>query len=68
MTVYSNVKQSLATVKGIETQLSTLALNAMDEKAQQAFHQAMLLVGEIKQDLQIRIHQMEREEPQYKPN
>lgn len=67
MTVYSNVKQCLASIKGIETQLSNFALNSQDEKAQQAFHQAMLLVGEVKKDLQIRVTELEFQEPQYKP-
>lgn len=67
MTVYSNVQQCFATINGIEAQLSTLALNSLDDKAQQAFHQAMLLVGEVKKDLQTRIYELEFEEPQYKP-
>lgn len=45
------VKQTLATVKGIESQLSTLAINSIDPKTQQIFHEAMLVVQEIKQDL-----------------
>jgi uncharacterized protein with HEPN domain len=68
MTAYSNVKQCLASMNGIEAQLSNFALNSQDEKAQQAFHQAMLLVGEVKKDLQKRITEMEFQEPQYKPS
>jgi hypothetical protein len=67
MTVYSNVQQCLASINGIEAQLSTLALNSLDDNAQQAFHQAMLLVGEVKKDLQDRVYELEYEEPQYKP-
>ena len=68
MTVYSNVKQSLASINGIEAELSSFALNSQDEMAQQTFHQTMLLVGEVKNDLQTRITEMELEEPQYKPS
>ena len=67
MTVYSNVKQCLVTIQGIEAQLSTFALNSQDEKAQQTFHNAMLIVGEVYKDLQKRITELEVMEPQYKP-
>ncbi|PLR78802.1 hypothetical protein CU633_03135 [Bacillus sp. V3-13] len=68
MTVYSNVKQCLASINGIKAQLSSFALNSQDEKAQQTFHQAMLLVEEVEKDLQTRITELEFEEPQYKPS
>jgi len=65
MTVASNVKQTLASLKGIESQLSAFALNSMEEEAQKAFHEAMVLVGEIKNDIQLRVYQLEREEKEY---
>ena len=34
MTIVSNVKQSLSTLKGIEAELSSLALNSLDEMQQ----------------------------------
>jgi hypothetical protein len=66
MTVISNVKQTLATLKGIEAQLSTLALQAQEEKAAQTFHKMMLVIEEVKKDLLDRKAEMELEEPQYK--
>ena len=66
MTVISNVKQTIATLKGIEAQLSILALNSQEEEAQKAFHDMMLLVEEVKNDLHNRQVEMELEEPQYK--
>jgi hypothetical protein len=66
MTVISNVKQTIATLKGIEAQLSSLALNSQEEKAQQTFHDMMLLIEEVKNDLHNRQVEMELEEPQYK--
>ena len=66
MTTISSVKQSLSTIKAIEAQLSTLALQSHEEKAQQTFHEMMLLIGEVKKDLHDRKVEMELEEPQYK--
>lgn len=66
MTIGSNISQCLATIKGIESQLSTLALNTINPDAQKAFHEAMLTIVEIKNDLQDRKYVIEREEPQYK--
>lgn len=66
MTTFSNVKQCLSTIKGIEAQLSTLALQSQDHNAQNAFHESMLIVGEVKNDLQNRSREMKLEEPQYK--
>ncbi|MDQ0243374.1 hypothetical protein J2S09_000910 [Bacillus fengqiuensis] len=66
MTVAANVNQCLSTIKGIQSQLSNLALNSMDEEAQRIFHKNMLLMDEIKQDLQARVYELEIEEPQYK--
>lgn len=66
MTVISNVKQTIATLKGIEAQLSTLALNSLEEEAQKTFHEMMLVIEEVENDLKQRKVEMELEEPQYK--
>lgn len=66
MTVASNVKQCLATIKGIETQLTALALNSLDEEAKAAFHETSLTIATVKKDLQYRVLELERQEPQYK--
>lgn len=66
LTIASNVGQCLATVKGIEAQLSSLAINSQDREAQRTFHEAMLTIGEIKHDLMERKNTLEFEEPQYK--
>ncbi|WP_066256411.1 DUF1657 domain-containing protein [Neobacillus drentensis] len=65
MTIASNVKQCLSTMKGIEAQLSSFALNSLDKDAQAIFHEAMLTIGEVKKDLQYRVLELERHEPQY---
>lgn len=66
VTVVSNVQQCFVNLKGIEAQLSIMALNSRDEEAQRVFHETMTIIGEIKSDLQKRILIMQREEPQYK--
>lgn len=66
MTVASNVKQCIATIKGIEAQLSTLALHSSIEESQAIFHEMMMLIDEVKHDLEQRKNELEFEEPQYK--
>lgn len=66
MTVASNVKQCLFTIKNIESQLSSLAINSLEEEAMRAFHEATLTMEDVKKDLQKRVLELERLEPQYK--
>jgi hypothetical protein len=68
MTVASSVNQSVATLKNIEAQLSIFALNSQDETASRTFHEVMLMMEDIKKDLQARVTKLELEEPQYKNN
>ena len=66
MTVGANVKQCLATLKSIEAGLSTLSSNSSDEEAQRLFHEQMMVMGEIKEDIMKRVGELEQEEEQYK--
>ena len=66
MTIISNLKQCLSTIKGIEAQLSSLALNSQEEMAQKNFHEMMLIMEEVKKDLHNRTIEIQLEEPQYK--
>ncbi|WP_102263060.1 DUF1657 domain-containing protein [Mesobacillus jeotgali] len=66
MTIASDVNQVLSTIKGIEAQLSSMALNTSNPEASKIFHETMLVIGEIKTDLQNRKNQLELAEPQYK--
>ncbi|MBT2686139.1 DUF1657 domain-containing protein [Bacillus sp. ISL-37] len=66
MTIASDVNQILSTIKGIEAQLSSMAMNTSIPEASKIFHETMLVIGEIKTDLQERKTQLEIEEPQYK--
>lgn len=66
LTIVSNVKQTLSTIKSIEAQLSSLAINSLDENAKKVFHETMLTICDVKDDLQNRVYELERAEPQYK--
>jgi hypothetical protein len=56
----ANIKQCLVNLKGIEAQLSSLALNSLDPSAQEVFHQSMLTIASVKKDLQVRVMEMDR--------
>ncbi|WP_050616358.1 DUF1657 domain-containing protein [Bacillus testis] len=66
MTVASEVKQCLASMKGIESSLSTLALTMVDPQSKKALEDSRQLVGEAILELSERIGVLEREELQYK--
>lgn len=66
MTIAASVKQCLANMKGIEAQLSSLALNSVDHDAKEVFHETMLTIATVRKDLQTRVLELERLEPQYK--
>jgi hypothetical protein len=56
----ASIKQCLVNLKEIEAQLSSLALNSADTSAQEVFHQSMLTISSVKNDLQTRILELER--------
>jgi len=66
LTVAANVNQCLSTIKGIEAQLSSLAINTTVDEASRIFHETMLVINEIKLDLENRKTELEIQEPQYK--
>ncbi|MGM0876663.1 MAG: DUF1657 domain-containing protein [Bacillota bacterium] len=66
MTIASQVKQSLASLKGIEADLSSLALRTQDNKSKRTLHDTMMVVDEVVTDLKKRVGELEREEFQYK--
>jgi hypothetical protein len=68
VTVASQVKQSLATLKSMHAGFQTFALKSQDPTAQRDFHEAMLETEKIMDDLKKRIGELEREEPQYSGN
>ncbi|OES46188.1 DUF1657 domain-containing protein [Domibacillus iocasae] len=66
MTVASEVKQCLSSLKGIEASLSTLAMLSQDNESKRTLHSAMMTVSETVADVQKRVGELEREEGQYK--
>ncbi|WP_088102287.1 DUF1657 domain-containing protein [Halalkalibacter urbisdiaboli] len=68
MTVASQVKGALVTLKGIEATLSTLALQAKEHETQNCYHQASLKTRTVIGEMEKRVAFIESEEPQYKGN
>ncbi|WP_078553194.1 DUF1657 domain-containing protein [Bacillus alkalicellulosilyticus] len=66
MTVASQVKQCLSTLKGIEATLDTFSLEAKNEETRKVFHETCLLTRRVIADIEVRTGELEREEPQYK--
>ncbi|MDQ0217781.1 DUF1657 domain-containing protein [Peribacillus cavernae] len=66
MTVVSEVKQCLTSIKGIETGLSSLAIRTQDDESKRTLHETMMIIHEVVTDLKIRVGELEMEEPQYK--
>lgn len=66
MTIASDVKLCLSSLKGIEANLSSLAIRTEVEQSQRTFHETMTIVHEVILDLQKRVGELEREEGQYK--
>ncbi|AJI25634.1 DUF1657 domain-containing protein (plasmid) [Priestia megaterium] len=66
MTIASDVKQCLVSLKGVEAGLSNLALRTQDDQSKQTLHETMNVMNEIVTDLKNRVGELEREEAQYK--
>ena len=66
MTIASDVKQCLASLKGVEAGLSNLSLRTQDNQSKHTLHETMSVVNEIVTDLKKRVGELEREEVQYK--
>ncbi|WP_411835162.1 DUF1657 domain-containing protein [Peribacillus frigoritolerans] len=66
MTIGSEVKQCLASLKGVEASLSSLALRTQDNESKQTLHETMMVVNEVVTDLKKRVGELENEEFQYK--
>ncbi|MFD4818385.1 DUF1657 domain-containing protein [Peribacillus butanolivorans] len=66
MTIASEVKQCVASLKGVEAGLSSLALRTQDDEEKRILHETMMVVNEVMKDVHKRVGELEREEPQYK--
>lgn len=66
MTVASQVKQTLASLKGAQADLESFALSTQNKQAKQMFTQTAQQTQTICDTLEQRVTQLENEEPQYK--
>jgi bacterioferritin (cytochrome b1) len=68
MTVGSQVKQTLSSLKGAQATLRIYAAQTRDEETRAVYEEALASTGEIIKDLEERLHKLEFQEPQYKGN
>lgn len=68
MTVASQVKQTLASLKGVSGTLRVYSTQTRDEETRAVFKDALEQTYSIIDDLENRIKTLEFEEPQYKGN
>jgi len=68
MTVASQVKKTIATLKGSQGTLRLYALQTRDEETKFVYNEALESTGKIISDLEARMQILEYSEPQYKGN
>lgn len=66
MTIGSQVKQALASLKSAQASLEQFALQTQNQQAKQLYTDAAMQTRSIVESLEPRIDQIEKEEPQYK--
>ena len=68
MTVASQVKKTLATLKGNQGTLRLYALQTKNEETKLVYYEALDSTQKIIYDLEKRVQSLEYQEPQYKGN
>ncbi len=68
MTVASQVKQTLAGLKGVQGTLRIYSSQTQDEETKIAFNEAIEVTKDIINDLEKRVQVLEFQEPQYRGN
>lgn len=68
MTVASQVKTTLATLKGNQGTLRLYALQTRDAETKKMYNEALDSIQDIVDDLEERLQTLEYQEPQYKGN
>lgn len=66
MTVASQVKQTLASLKSVQATLRTYAAQSQSKEARLVFTDALTATGEIGNEIEERLRILEFQEPQYK--
>jgi hypothetical protein len=68
MTVASNVKKTLASLKGIESTLKIYSVQCRNEEEKSVYKEELYTVESVVGDIENRLKTLEFEEPQYKGN
>jgi len=66
MTVATQVKTCLASLKSAQASLEQFALETQNKEAKSVFENAARATQQIVNDISARVREMEQEEPQYK--
>ncbi|WP_019536181.1 DUF1657 domain-containing protein [Paenibacillus ginsengihumi] len=66
MTVASQVKTTLASLKSAQANLETFALSTENQEAKQLFENAAKTTQQVVDQLHSRVQELEQQEPQYK--
>ncbi|WP_217585761.1 DUF1657 domain-containing protein [Lentibacillus saliphilus] len=66
MTVGSQVKSCLSSIKSAEASTRALAQKTRDKDAKDAYEQAATILSHVKDDIQKQVMMISNEEPQYK--
>ncbi|WP_010649641.1 DUF1657 domain-containing protein [Oceanobacillus massiliensis] len=66
MTVGAQVKGCFSSLKSMEAGLQVLANKTQDAESRQNYSDVQKLIAEIKNDLQMQVIELSKEEPQYK--
>jgi hypothetical protein len=66
VTVGTQLKETLAGLKGVQNTVKIYALQTENQDIKKVFQEAVCVTGEIIQDLEERLKILEFEEPQYK--
>jgi len=68
VTVASNVKQTLASLKGIESTLKVYSVQSRNNEEKTVYKEDLQIVESVIRDIENRLKTLEFEEPQYKGN
>lgn len=66
MTVASDVKTCLASLKSAQASLEQFALSTQNQQAKQLFENASQTTQQVVDQISVRVQELENEEPQYK--
>lgn len=68
MTVASALKQTIASIKGVQGSLRIYATQTQDKDTELVYNDAYAITGEVINDLEKRLQKLEFQEPQFKWN